>query len=148
MEAIHDGPRWMLKLDAGEPLPETLAAWAARERIEAAAVVAGIGLVRDTEIGYLKDGKYEPKLFAEPLELLGLSGSIAYEDGTPSVHLHLIGGRPDHTAVGGHLLKATIGLLAEIRVDAFPGRRFRRPLEPSRGVRILRLSDEPTVRIP
>ena len=35
MQALHDGPRWMVRLAAGERLVETLAEWARRERIEA-----------------------------------------------------------------------------------------------------------------
>lgn len=118
---------------------ETLTAWALRERVEAGAVLAGLGMVRDTEIGYLRHGGYQKATFEEPLELLGLAGSIAWEEDAPSLHLHLIGGRPDHTTVGGHLFRATVAVLAEIRADAFPGRRFRRPSVPSEGIRALDL---------
>jgi predicted DNA-binding protein with PD1-like motif len=131
----------MLRLDAGERLPETLVEWARQEGIGAASVVAGIGMVRDTEIGYLRSGGYETAQFPEPLELLALTGSVAHEDGGPSLHLHLIGGRPDHSTVGGHLIHTTVAVLAEVTVETFPGRRFRRPADPARGIRTLDLNE-------
>ncbi len=143
MQSVREGTTWMLRLDAGEPLVETLADWARHERMEAASILAGIGMVRDTEIGYYRGTAYDKVTFPEPLELLGLAGSIAWEDDRPSLHLHLIGGRGDHTTVGGHLFGTTVAVLAEITVHAFPGRRFRRPPVPGTVLRALSLSDEP-----
>ena len=143
MQAAADGGFWMLRLDEGERLPEALVAWARAEGIRAAAVVSGIGLVRDTELGYLRNGRYEPATFREPMELLALGGSIADVDGAPSVHLHLTGGRADHTAVGGHLLRSTVALLAEIGVRTFPRHRFSRPEIPGTTLRRLELAPVP-----
>jgi len=42
----------------------------------------------------------------EQLEVLSLIGDIALKDGKPVVHAHLIVGRKDGTAHGGHLLLA------------------------------------------
>lgn len=134
----------MIRLDAGERIPDRLAEWARSEGVRAASIVAGIGMVRETEIGYFKDGRYEPHRFSEPLELLGLAGSIAEEAGVPSVHLHLTGSGPDHRAVGGHLLGATVAVLAEITIETFPDHRFARPLDRSRGVRVLELGKPST----
>jgi hypothetical protein len=140
MQTTDDGPFRMLRLDEGERLPEALALWARAEGVRAAAVVSGIGLVRDTELGYLRNGRYEPGSFPEPMELLALGGSIAEVDGAPSVHLHLTGGRSDHSAVGGHLLRSTVALLVEIGVQTFPGRRFGRPEIPGSNLRRLELA--------
>ncbi len=143
MEAVRDGAEWMLRLAEGERLPDALADWATREGIRAAAVLTGIGLVRDTSIGYLRGDRYDVGEFPEPMELLHLGGSIAVEEGAPSVHLHLTAGRPDHSTVGGHLVSSTVALLAEVPVRTFPGRTFRRPYLAGRPIRALRL-DGPT----
>ncbi|HTT25462.1 MAG TPA: PPC domain-containing DNA-binding protein [Thermoplasmata archaeon] len=142
MQSVREGTTWMLRLDAGEPLVETLGEWARRERIQAASVLAGIGMVRDTEIGYYRGTAYDKATFPEPLELLGLAGSIAWEEDRPSLHLHLLGGRGDHTTVGGHLFGTTVAVLAEITVQVFPGHRFRRPPVPGTVLRALSLVDD------
>jgi uncharacterized protein len=141
MQTTHEGTTWMLRLDAGEPLVETLVDWARAHRIEAASVVAGIGMVRDTEIGYYRGTAYDKATFPEPLELLGLAGSIAWEDDAPSLHLHLIGGRGDHSTIGGHLFRTTVAILAEITVRVYPGQRFRRPPVPGTVLRMLTIPD-------
>lgn len=141
MQAARSGPDWMLRLDEGEEVVATLAAWADREGIRAASVLQGLGLVRETEVGYLRGDRYESRRFVEPLELLSLAGSIAWEEGAPSVHLHLIGGGPDHRTVGGHLLSSTVALLAEITVRTFPGLTFQRPRLAGRSIRRLELPE-------
>lgn len=143
MESAREGANWFLRLETGEELPGRLAEWARDEGIHAAAVLAGIGQIREGELGFLKDGRYDVARFAGPLELLTLSGSIAWEDGVPSLHLHATAGREDHVVVGGHLIRATVGLLAEISVRQFPGRTFRRPPIPGTELRALRLIDPP-----
>jgi predicted DNA-binding protein with PD1-like motif len=148
MQSAHEGSTWMLRLDAGEPLVDTLAEWARSQGVEAASVLAGIGMVRDTEIGYYRGTAYDKVTFAEPLELLGLAGSIAFEDDRPSMHLHLIGGRADHTTVGGHLFATTVAVLAEITVHVFPGQRFRRPPVPGTVLRALTLPEPAPPRVP
>ncbi|HEX4156272.1 MAG TPA: PPC domain-containing DNA-binding protein [Acidobacteriaceae bacterium] len=42
----------------------------------------------------------------EQVELLSLSGDEAVKDGEPQVHAHVVVGRRDGTAHGGHLLRS------------------------------------------
>jgi hypothetical protein len=42
------------------------------------------------------------------VELLSLIGDIAEDGGEPKVHAHVIVGRSDGTAHGGHLQKAVV----------------------------------------
>ena len=143
MLSTKDGPFYFLRFDPGEPLLEALTEWARLEKIEAAAVLSGIGMVKDTELGYLRGSTYEPSTFAEPLELLALAGSIAVDGGRPSIHLHLIGGRADHTAVGGHLLRATVAVVAEVTIRTFPGQSFHRAPLPGSTLKALTFARRP-----
>ncbi len=143
MRSVRDGEDWLLRLEEHEVLPDVLATWARDEGIRGAAVLAGIGLVRDTEVGYLREGRYETHRFVEPLELLALAGSIAWEGGNPSVHLHLTGSRADHSVVGGHLIRSTIALLGEISIRNYPGRTFRRPPIPGTSLSALSVGSGP-----
>jgi len=73
------------------------------------AVVSGVGMLRDAELGVFnaERGEYDRRTFSEPLELLALSGTLNHGD-EPFYHLHAVLGQHDFTAVGGHLFKATV----------------------------------------
>jgi predicted DNA-binding protein with PD1-like motif len=139
MQAVRDGTRWMLRLDDGQDLFESLAEFARREDLRAAAVVSGIGMFRRATIGYWDGSQYQSQELTVPHEVVGLHGTIARADGAPSIHLHVAAAGPDHRLVGGHLIRATVGMLQEVLVDTFPGRTFGRPLVESFGLRLLDL---------
>jgi uncharacterized protein len=139
MQIVRDGGRHMLRLDDGQDLFETLQEVARKEDLRAAAVVSGIGMLRQATLGYWDGSQYRPHELKEPHELIALHGSIARADGGPSIHLHAAASGPDHRLVGGHVIRAQIGVLAEIVLEAFPGRTFGRPMNESFGLRMLDL---------
>jgi len=139
MQAIQQDTEWMLRLDDGQDLFETLSAFAEREKITAAAVLFGIGMFRTATFGYWDGKQYQPEELRVPHEVVALHGSIARADGAPSIHLHGAVAGPDHRLVGGHLLRATVGVLQEVVISTFPGRAFGRPLVESWGLRMLDL---------
>ena len=139
MQAIHEGAHWMLRLDDGQDLFESLSSFADRESVRAAAVLFGIGMFRRATVGYWDGRRYEPHELTVPHEVIALHGSIARADGAPSVHLHAGLAGPDHRLVGGHLLRATVGALQEVALETFPGRTFGRPLNESWGLKMLDL---------
>jgi predicted DNA-binding protein with PD1-like motif len=142
MQAVSDGPRWMLKLVPAERLPDALVDFARRHEVRAGAVAMGIGQLTEATVAFWNGSEYVPRHIETPVELVSLSGSIAESDGEPSVHLHAVLGTADHGAVSGHLLSGSVGLLVEMLVVVFPGRRFARPFDESAGVR--RLDLEPS----
>jgi predicted DNA-binding protein with PD1-like motif len=139
MQVVREGTHWMLRLDDGQDLFETLSGFARREDLRAAFVVAGIGMVRRATIGYWDGTRYQPHEITVPHEVVALHGSIARADGAPSIHLHIAAAGPDHRVVGGHLVQATVGALQEILLESFPGRTFGRPMNESFGLRMLDL---------
>src|SRR5580704_15859072 len=52
--------------------------------------------------------------FKEQLEVLSLIGDVALQDGQPVVHAHLIVGKKDGTAHGGHLIEAHVRPTLEV----------------------------------
>ena len=143
MQAVRDGTKWMLRLDEGQDLLEALAAFAEKEHLRAAAVLFGIGMFRRATFGYWDGSQYQPHEITVPHEVVALHGTIAWADGHPSVHLHSAVAGPDHRLVGGHLLRATVGILQEVVVETFPGRSFARPMVESIGLRMLDLEPGP-----
>jgi uncharacterized protein len=139
VQAVRDGGAWLLRLDDGQDLFETLSTFASREEIRAAAVAFGIGMFRRATLGYWDGAQYRPLEIATPHEVVALHGTIARADGRPSLHLHAALAAPDHALVGGHLMQATVGLLQELLIETFPGRTFGRPLVESFGLRMLDL---------
>jgi uncharacterized protein len=143
MQALREGSRWMLRLDDGQDLFATLSSFAQAEQIGAAAVLFGIGMFQRATFGYWDGSQYRPHDLTVPHEVVALHGTIARADDAPSIHLHGAVAGPDHTLIGGHLLKATVGVLQEVALETFPGRTFSRPLVESRGLRMLDLGVEP-----
>jgi predicted DNA-binding protein with PD1-like motif len=143
MQAVNEGDRWMIRLETGEELLESLGRFAEERGVHSAAVGMGIGQLREATLGYWNGQKYESNVWEEATELISLAGSIAEDDGRPSVHLHASLGLRTHATVSGHVLRGTVGLLAEVLVETFPSRTFSRPLDESLGLRTLRLSAAP-----
>lgn len=139
MQAVREGSRWMLRLDDGQDLFETISGFAQQENIRAGTVVFGIGMFRRLTLGYWDGSQYQPRELTVPHEVVSLHGSIARAGGAPSLHLHAAVAGPDHTVVGGHLLRATVGAIQEILIETFPGRTFGRPLVESYGLKMLDL---------
>lgn len=142
MQVLSEGTRWMLRLDQGQDLFATLSNFAREHAIRAAVVVSGIGMLRDVTVGYWNGSEYVRHELPQPHELVGLHGSIAEADG-PSVHLHAALAGPDHSLVGGHLMRATVWVLNELLIDTFPGRTFGRPIDETLGLRKLDLEPTP-----
>ena len=142
MQESSEGSRWMLRLDDGEDVLAQLTDFARRHTVRAAAIVSGIGMLKAATFGYWDGKEYRPHSLDAPYELVGLHGSIAEVDGAPSIHVHVALAGPDHSIVGGHLLRGTVGILNEIFIETFPGHHFGRPLDESFGLRRLDLLPE------
>lgn len=99
--------------------------------IGSAAIVAGIGMVRDVRLGYWNGSGYEDHHIAEPAELLAMQGNVALQDDRRVVHCHLTIARRDGTVAGGHLLAATVANTAEIVLERLNGIVLERRPEPS-----------------
>jgi len=139
MQSMREGSRWVLRLDDGQDLFGALTEFAEREGVTAGAVLFGIGMFRRAAFGYWNGSEYVAHELSVPHEVVALHGTIARADGRPSIHLHGAVAGPDHRLLGGHLLRATVGMLQEVVLETFPGRAFGRPLVESFGLRMLDL---------
>lgn len=134
----------MLRLNDGDDLFPTLETFVTAQKVRAGAIESGIGMFRSATLGYWNGKEYEWKEVAEPMELIALHGSVAVVDGAPSIHLHAgLAGR-DHRLMGGHLKRATVGVLGELYLETFPGRTFGRPMNEALGLRGLDLEPGPS----
>ncbi|MBU4032755.1 MAG: DNA-binding protein [Candidatus Thermoplasmatota archaeon] len=128
----------VLKLDDGEDVMICLNIAILDHKIESAFIVAGIGMLRDAEIGFFNGGGYEKKLLAEPHELTSLQGSISTLDEV-IIHLHCNLADASHRIIGGHLFSAKACVLNEILIKKTDVR-LGRKLNPDTGLKELYLA--------
>lgn len=72
------------------------------------------------------------------MELLSLIGDIALQDGKPQVHAHIIVGKSDGTAHGGHLLQAKVRPTCELILTESPTE-LQKQVDPEIGIALIKL---------
>ena len=110
------GPRtWVLIFDKGDEPVAGLTAFAKAQKLGAAHFTA-IGAFSDVTLGYFDRAKRDYKKIPlhEQVEVLSLLGDIALDNGEPKVHAHVVVGRADGEARGGHLLEAHVWPTLEV----------------------------------
>jgi predicted DNA-binding protein with PD1-like motif len=108
--------RFALVLDTGDELFGTLLTFA-RERELTGASLTGIGAFSRATLGFFDWERKECDEIPveEQVEVLSLAGDVSLApDGDPQLHLHVVLGKRDGTAVGGHLLRAEVWPTLEI----------------------------------
>lgn len=99
----------LMVLRQGADVLAELSALAERESIPSASFV-GMGFLSEVTFGFYDFGKkaFDPKSFRN-VELASMTGTIAWQDGKPSIHAHGIVAGADFAGVGGHLLGLQVG---------------------------------------
>ena len=136
MDAREEGGLILVKLSDGEPLFPGLEALAAERGIENGAVLWGIGMLQDFEIGLFTPQGYERETFPDRHELLALHGSLAMR-ADPRLHLHVAVARRDHAVVGGHLFRGRACVTNEICLARLDDVRMTRIMNPATGLKEL-----------
>lgn len=126
MIKAKSGEFWVIRFQDGEQLPKGLTELG----FKAAALLSGVGMLRDLVFAYWDGEKYVKEPVEEPVELLSLQGNIGEKDGEIVVHAHVVGGKRDGTAVGGHLFSATVHNTVELILRELSGMRLLRKPEP------------------
>jgi len=107
---------YIVVLETGDEVAASLKRFAEENRLAGSSFKA-IGALSGAKVGWFnwQTKKYETAAqFEEQLEVLSLIGDIALKDGKPVVHAHLVVGRRDGTAHGGHLLEAHVRPTLEV----------------------------------
>ena len=117
MKAQRTGYGWVVRLDAGEEIVGSLAAWAAAHGVEGGAL-SGIGSVVGAELGFFNRERrtYERRTFAGEHEILSLLGNFSLLEGKPFPHCHVTLSGPDFVAHGGHLFRGEVSVACEVHV--------------------------------
>jgi predicted DNA-binding protein with PD1-like motif len=106
---------YALVFDTGDEAIAGLTAFARKHNLTAAHF-SGLGAFSAVVLGYFdwerKDYKRIP--VSEQVEAVSLVGDIAISNGKPMVHAHIVIGRADGTALGGHLLEGHVRPTLEV----------------------------------
>ncbi len=138
---LHDGGEktWVLIFDKGDEVVSGLTRFAAEQRLGGSRFTA-IGAFSDVSLGYFdrerKDYRKVP--VDEQVEVLVLAGDIALRDSRPQVHAHVVIGKADGTAHGGHLLEAHVWPTLELILVESP-RHLQRKFDEETGLALIRL---------
>jgi hypothetical protein len=134
-----EGPRtYILILETGEEVAASLNHFAEENKLAGSSFKA-IGALSNASVGWFnwQTKKYETAAqFDEQLEVLSLIGDVALKDGKPVVHAHLVVGRKDGTAHGGHLLEAQVRPTLEI-VLTESAQALRKTIDPESGLALI-----------
>ena len=114
------GPIYVVRLDAGEKIVETLKALCERDAI-GGGFFSGLGAVDEAEIG-----RFDPAMkdyawikLTGPREIVSLCGNITRVDGRPFIHAHIALGDNTFAVKGGHLKEAVVSVTCEITLTRF-----------------------------
>jgi predicted DNA-binding protein with PD1-like motif len=126
-------------LDTGDEVVACLTRFAKEQRLSASQFTA-VGAFRDCVLGYFDWQKkdYTRIPVAEQVEVLALVGDIALNDGEPQLHPHVVIGKADGSAHGGHLLEAHVRPTLEVIVTESPAHLQRRS-DAESGLALIRL---------
>jgi predicted DNA-binding protein with PD1-like motif len=129
----RDGLRtFVVVLETGDEAMHTLTSFA-RERRLGGSHFTAIGAFSRAVVAYfdwpLK--KYRHVQIDEQVEVLSLVGDVAIEGVEPKVHAHVVVGKADATAHGGHLIEGVVRPTLEVVMTELPRHLHRRHDEES-----------------
>lgn len=120
---LHEAPErtFALVFDEGDEVLSQLRAFAGEQNL-LASQFSGIGAFGQVVLGYFdlerRDYKHIP--IAEQVEVLSLLGNVALTGSEYKIHAHVVLGKRDGTAHGGHLLEAHVRPTLELVVTESP----------------------------
>ncbi len=138
---IADEPKtFALIFETGDEIAAGLKAFAKEQKLAGSSFKA-IGALSAVKLGWFnwETKKYETSVdLEEQVELLSVIGDVALKDGEPQVHAHVVVGRKDGSALGGHLQAATVRPTCELILTESP-KHLQKQMDPEAGIAVIRL---------
>jgi uncharacterized protein len=135
----ESGTTYVLVFDKGDEVMESLTRFASEQQLTAGHFTA-IGAFEDVTLGFLEPEtmEYAPIKLDEQVEALSIVGDISLEGDEPRIHAHVVVGKQDGTAHGGHLLEAHVWPTLEVVLTESPAH-LRRKVDPETGLPLIAL---------
>jgi predicted DNA-binding protein with PD1-like motif len=130
---------FVLVFDAGETVTSPLLTFAREHAIDAASF-SGIGAFERVTLGYFELQKRDYKHIEvdEQVEVVSLIGNLAAGNDGPKLHAHVVVGKSNGSAYGGHLIEGRVRPTLEI-VLVETTSHHRRRSDPATGLALIDL---------
>ncbi len=114
-------------LDTGDEVAESLLSFARQMNVQASHFTA-VGALSDVTLGYFNWTKksFDKIFIREQVEVLSLVGNIVFDNGDPKLHAHVVIGKSDGTAHGGHLVEGHVRPIIEVILIESPSHLHRK----------------------
>jgi predicted DNA-binding protein with PD1-like motif len=136
-----DGKTYAIIFDTGDEVVSGLLDFARKNQLGGSHFTA-IGALHNVAVGYFNWNKKDYKRIPinEQVEVLSLMGDIALDDkGEPKLHAHIVVGKSDGTAHGGHLMEAHVRPTLEVILVESP-KHLQRRHDNETGLALIRLT--------
>ena len=130
---------FVLVLDSGEDVLESLKAFAAENRIMAGRFT-GLGAFSSVVLGFydFETREYDRIPIDEQVEVASFVGNIATTDEEVSIHPHMVVAKRDGSAFGGHVLEGRVHPTLEVLIEDAPAH-LRRVCDRETGLPLLKV---------
>jgi predicted DNA-binding protein with PD1-like motif len=139
---IHDDGEktFAIIFDKGDEVASGLLSFAKDNNLSASRFTA-IGAFERVTLGFFERERkdYKRIIINEQVEVLSLVGDIALDGDEPKAHAHVVVGKADGTAHGGHLLEARVWPTLEVILVESP-RHLRRKLDKETGLALISIT--------
>jgi predicted DNA-binding protein with PD1-like motif len=134
----HAGQRtFIVVLGEGEEAMNGLQQFVAEHRVGAAHFTA-IGAFSRVTVAFFDRAtrRYENTNIDEQVEVLSLVGDVSIDGDVPKVHAHVVLGKRDASAHGGHLIRGDVWPTLEVMLTEAPRHLWRR-FDPASGLSLI-----------
>ena len=127
-------------MDKGDEVREKLLEFANTNRF-ADAHLSAVGALSEVTLGFFdrQQKSYKKIMINEQVEVLSFTGNIVPSDGKPRLHAHIVVGKADGTAHGGHFLGGKVWPTLELLVSELPVH-LRRSQDEESGLALINLA--------
>jgi len=118
---------YAIVFNKGDEVVEGLLSFAREEKVQASHFTA-IGALSDVTLGYFNWTKktFDKISIQEQVEVLSLVGNIVFDNGDPKLHAHVVIGKSNGTAHGGHLMEGHVRPILEVILVEVPSHLHRK----------------------
>lgn len=127
----------LLRLMPGEEIHHCLRTLARGESIPSA-TLTGLGAVGEITLAWWDPARraYLPLVLIENLEIVSMTGNLAWADGEPMAHIHAVVSGPDGSTRGGHVMAGVVSVTLEISLRVM-STRIERRMDDAAGLKLL-----------
>lgn len=113
---------WLLRLDTGDELIDSLRLFANSNNVKFAAITSGVGMIESARMGFFCIPKNDYDIFdlnTGPYDLSGISGNISQLEDQTWPHVHIVVNHKGGRTYSGHVLSAICHITAEIFITDY-----------------------------